>query len=94
MQDGEKYFKLAQLHVGVTGCPIIVRVEHANPIRHVEKLEAYKGLWVVMDQDGGKADVDYINKDEEDVTAWGGKLRVGQVVIMEDFRVVDQKSLR
>lgn len=94
MDSKGQYFKIAQLYVGVTGCPIIVRVDHANPVKFIDKIEAYKGLWIVADQDGSKVDVDVIHKEEEHVRAWPDKLQPGRVVVMEDFRVIDQKSLR
>jgi hypothetical protein len=88
------YYKLSQLYVGVAGCPVLVRVEEADPIKYIDKISVFKGVWVVMDQDGGKADVDFLHKDEEEVRKWATKLPPGRVVVMEDFRVLDQKSLR
>lgn len=44
MSGEQRYFSIRGLHVGAVGCPILVRVEQADPVKYLEKITAYKGL--------------------------------------------------
>ena len=88
------YFRLSDLHVGDTDCPVLVRVDTRDEPQYVEKMEAYEASWVLMDPDGYKVDLELINREEAFVNSWFERLPLQGVVVLKNFRVVEQKNLR
>lgn len=85
---------IAALAVGIAGCRVRVHVIDEDSIRHIEKCNTYKALWVVADADGTAIDMDAWNRDRSKLEELVAKLPLGATVIIDGFHVQEQTKKR
>jgi hypothetical protein len=85
---------IASLAVGIVGCWVCVQVIDEDSIRHIEKADTYKALWVVADAAGTAINMDAWNKDQSKLEELVAKLPLGGTVIIDGFHVQKKWSRR